>query len=66
MGEGLRIETDVLVGHPAQQIIQRAEMSRADLIVLGRRGTSTFKELVLGSISERVLAAAHCPVLITR
>jgi nucleotide-binding universal stress UspA family protein len=66
MGDGLRIETDVLVGHPVQQIIQRAEKSRADLIVLGSRGTSTFKELALGSISERVLASAHCPVLITR
>lgn len=37
-----------------------------DLIILGHRGTSAFAKLILGSISERVLRYAHCPVLIVR
>jgi nucleotide-binding universal stress UspA family protein len=64
--KGIRIETDVIVGHAAEQIIQRAERSRADLIVLGHRGISKFEKLIMGSVSERVLAYAHCPVLVTR
>lgn len=63
---GLRVDTDVTVGHPADQIIQRAELGKADLVVLGDRGASTFEQLIMGSVSERVLACAHCPVLVTR
>ena|ERR1700677_3269899 len=65
-GNGIRLETDVAVGHPAEQIIQRAEQIRADLIVIGHRGISKFEKLILGSVSERVLSYAHCPVLVTR
>jgi nucleotide-binding universal stress UspA family protein len=63
---GIHVETDIAVGHPAEQIIRRAEQNHADLIVVGRRGTSTFEKLVMGSVSERVLRYAPCPVLVTR
>jgi len=63
---GTRLDTDVKIGHPAEQIIQRAELGRVDLIVLGHRGVSKFENLIMGSVSERVLAYAHCPVLVTR
>lgn len=63
---GIQVATDVAVGHPAEQIIKRAEESRADLIVVGHRGLSKLKQLVLGSVSERVLSYAPCPVLVTR
>jgi nucleotide-binding universal stress UspA family protein len=62
---GIRLETEIAVGHPAEQIIQRAEQNHSDLIVVGRRGTSTFEMLALGSVSERVLRFAPCPVLVT-
>ena len=65
-GNGIKIETNIVVGHPAEQIIKRAEQSHADLIVLGRRGISKFEKLVMGSISERVLTYAPCPVLVTK
>lgn len=60
------IEVEVVAGHPAEQIIHKAEAVHADLIIIGSRGTSTFKKWVLGSISERVLRYAHCPVLVVR
>jgi nucleotide-binding universal stress UspA family protein len=47
-----------------RQLGSRAERHRADLIVMRRRGKSTLKRWMLGSISERVLSYAHCPVLV--
>lgn len=55
-----RLET----GRPAEMILSVAEEEKADLIVLGARGLSPVKELLLGSVSHRVLAHASCPALI--
>jgi nucleotide-binding universal stress UspA family protein len=60
----LQLETEIEVGHPAEHIVRRAEQTGATLIVMGRRGISTFKRWMLGSISERVLRYAHCPVMV--
>ena len=60
----VKLETDVAVGHPAEQIIHRAEVDRIDLVILGRRGKSVFEKLIMGSISARVLRYAHCPVMV--
>jgi len=62
----LGIETEILVGHPAEQIIHKAETMKADLVVLGHRGTSMFHKWIMGSISEKVLKHAHCPVMVVR
>lgn len=64
--KGISIETEIAVGHPAEQIIHRAETGKIDLVVLGRRGTSLFEKWILGSVSERVLRYAHCPVMVIR
>jgi nucleotide-binding universal stress UspA family protein len=61
---GQTLATEVLDGHPADQILRAAERFHADLIVMGRRGRSTVGRWLLGSISERVLRDAHCPTLV--
>jgi len=67
LGENkFEIETEIAVGHPAEQIIHKAEIMKADLVILGRRGTSLFEKWILGSVSERVLRYAHCPVMVIR
>ena len=67
LGENkIEIETEIAVGHPAEQIIHKAEIMKADLVILGRRGTSLFEKWILGSVSERVLRYAHCPVMVIR
>lgn len=63
---GVQLETAIAVGHPAEQIIHRAEEEKIDLVILGRRGMSLFQKWILGSISERVLRYAHCPVMVVR
>ena len=58
------LETDVVVGHPAEQILHRADTIQASLIVLGKRSHTILHRWMLGSNSERVLKYAHCPVMI--
>lgn len=65
-GMEVEVKTDVMAGHPAQQLVHRAEIDHCDLIVLGRRGTSTFQKMLVGSVSEKVMRYAHCPVLVVK
>jgi len=60
----LNVKTDMAVGHPGEQIIHRAEADKIDLIIVGRRGRSMISRMMLGSVSERVLRYAHCPVMV--
>jgi nucleotide-binding universal stress UspA family protein len=60
---GVPVCTQVLVGRPADRIVSAANGSGADLIVVGTHGASGFERLILGSVAERVLHKAMCPVL---
>ncbi len=62
----LDVKTDVVVGHPVEQIVHRAEAEKVELIILGRRGMSRFGRMIVGSTSEKVLRYAHCPVMVVR
>ena len=53
-------------GNVAETIFQTAAEEQCDLIVLGSRGLSGFKRLMLGSISNAVAAKAQCPVLVIK
>jgi nucleotide-binding universal stress UspA family protein len=63
---GVELVTHVAVGHPAEQIIRHAEDSHADMIVMGRRGLTRATRWLLGSVSERVMRYAHCPVTVVK
>ena len=58
------IQTSATIGHPADEILSYAKSGGFDHIVMGRRGLSQLGELVLGSISEKVIRRAHCPVTV--
>jgi len=51
---------------PAQGIVDYAEASKADLIILGARGLGGFKKLLMGSVSNSVLHYSGCSVLVVR
>ncbi|NKB80297.1 MAG: hypothetical protein GKS05_00080 [Nitrospirales bacterium] len=51
------------VGTPAEEILSMAQAKHVDLIAIGARGIGQFRELILGSVSHRVLTHAPCPVL---
>ncbi|HPD30084.1 MAG TPA: universal stress protein [Phycisphaerae bacterium] len=63
---GVPLETDVVVGHPADQIVHQAVQRQADMIVMGHRGKSRFQRWLLGSVSKRVLSYAPCTVTVVR
>lgn len=60
---GLTVETVVREGYPATVIEEEAQRQQVDLIVIGTRGLSGLKHLLLGSVAERVVQKAPCPVL---
>src|SRR5215468_12722288 len=59
----LEVEAVVREGYPASVIVEEAASRSADLIVIGTRGLSGLKHLLLGSIAERVVQKAPCAVL---
>jgi nucleotide-binding universal stress UspA family protein len=61
-GEIRRVST----GDTPQQIIEVAGAARADLIVLGSRGMTEWKSLLLGGVANKVVHHATCPVLLVR
>ncbi len=60
---GVPVDVVVREGYPATVIEECADEIGADLIVIGTRGHTGLKHLLLGSIAERVVQKAHCPVL---
>jgi nucleotide-binding universal stress UspA family protein len=61
-----RISTEPTFGDPAQEIIAAAGDRQADLIVVGSRGHSRLAGLVLGSVPQKVVSLAPCPVAAVR
>lgn len=64
--QGVQLFCDVVVGHPAEQIIYRAEQENVDLIVMGHRGKTFLQRWLLGSVTKRVISYAHCAVMVIR
>jgi nucleotide-binding universal stress UspA family protein len=62
-GGAVPVDLDVVQGTPVTEILAKVNDLRADLIVMGTHGRSGFERFVLGSVTEKVLRKATCPVL---
>lgn len=62
----LRVHCEVREGTPFYEIIQYARAADIDLIIMGTHGRSGLVHVLLGSVSERVVRKAPCPVLTVR
>lgn len=60
------IHTELIEGSPAEAIIDVAATRNSNIIVMGSRGLGKLAGLLVGSTSQKVVAHAPCPVLITR
>jgi nucleotide-binding universal stress UspA family protein len=61
---GWRVEPALRIGVPVEELLKVADASRADVIVLGARGTSGLARLLLGSVADGILKRAPAPVLL--
>ena len=61
---GIRVESDVLLGEPYVKILETAKNDKIDMIVMSNRGFSKIKRFFVGSVTQRVIAEAPCPVLV--
>jgi nucleotide-binding universal stress UspA family protein len=64
--QNLHVETAVVVGRSFRTIVDDAAGYKADLIVMGTHGRSGIEHLLLGSVAERIVRTAVCPVLTVR
>ena len=62
----MAVDSLVVHGQPADEILKKADAMRADLIVMGTHGRSGLLHLLLGSVTEKVLRNAKCAVLTVR
>lgn len=56
-------ESSILSGHAAERIINYAEVESFDLIIIGTHGHKGLEKMLLGSVAEKVIKLAPCPVL---
>ncbi|MEW5953449.1 MAG: universal stress protein [Bacillota bacterium] len=64
--KGLAVNTDVIAGDPADVILEYANKNGFDKIIMGSRGLGSFKGMLLGSVSHKVLNLAKVPVTIIK
>ena len=62
----VRVRGFLLEGAPSEEIVRFARARRVEIIVLGTHGRKGLAKLFVGSVAERVVAAATCPVLTVR
>jgi nucleotide-binding universal stress UspA family protein len=61
---GIVCQSDSLDGYPAREIVRHAEKVGADLIVVGTHGRTGVAKVIMGSVAQRVVQHATCPVLV--
>ena len=64
--KGLTIKTLLLQGNPASVILDYSKKEKSDLLIMGSRGMGKFKELILGSVSSKIVHHSTCAVLLIR
>jgi nucleotide-binding universal stress UspA family protein len=63
---GVVLETAVPQGQPDQAIIHWAQAKKVNLIIVGSHGRTGLRKLLMGSVAERVIGQATCPVLVVK
>ena len=63
---GKKTKLTILHGAPGPEIVRYANEKKVDLVVIGSRGLNSLQEMVLGSVSHKVMKRVHCPALIVK
>jgi len=62
--QGVRVEIHVAVGHPVHEILRAIEALNASVVIISTHGRTGWDRLVTGSVTEKVVRHATCPVLV--
>ncbi|WP_336822756.1 universal stress protein [Sporosarcina sp. USHLN248] len=62
----VRAKMTLLKGNPCQEIIKYVNSEAMDQLVIGSRGLNAFQEMVLGSVSHKVMKHVNCPVTVVK
>ena len=66
VGDAVRTRAFVVVGDPVSEILEMAGKTDYDLLIVSTHGYSGLKHVLVGSVAERVVRSAPCPVLVTK
>lgn len=66
LARGLNVQTVIAHGDPATEIVKMAEKKSVDVIVIATHGNTGWRRLAFGSVAEKVVRTACCPVLTIR
>ena len=64
--QGIPVDTMIPMGRPEEGIVKAAQFKGASLIIVGSHGRTGLKRLLMGSVAERVIGLASCPVLVVK
>ncbi len=64
--QGKQVESEIVLGHPAEKIIETAEKHNASMIVLGAKGLRATLGILLGGVVQQVAEHAQLPVMVVR
>jgi nucleotide-binding universal stress UspA family protein len=66
LGPGVQLDHVLRLGDPVQEILDVAQDRQCDVIVMGTRGRTGLGRVLMGSVAEKVVRRAPCPVLTVR
>lgn len=62
----IEYKLEILHGYPGPTIIEYANKENVDMVIIGSRGLNSLQEMVLGSVSHKVMKRVNCPALIVK
>lgn len=63
---GVRVQGEVATGYAAEEILNHAKDQKVDMIIMGTHGRKGIDRILFGSVAEKVVKAAICPVMTVR
>jgi nucleotide-binding universal stress UspA family protein len=64
--QGIKADVDLVLGYPAEKIIEASKETKPDLIVIGAKGLRATLGILLGGVAQQVVEYSCCPVLVVR
>jgi len=63
---GVNYQVKICEGEPEAQIAKYANHHQHDVLIIGSRGLNAFQEMVMGSVSHKVMKVAKCPIMVVK